>query len=211
MIETRSIAQLLEADRLSPARDAIVATLDALLMGVHVRGHPGKLDVADVLQGDIVPTPGILVGWTRIRAAGATAGHFAMSVDWAAYIAVEDYADRGAQRRYDREVVGMALGRRLVAILHDDDVPSWGLDRVGFPEADPAPEFKPLFTAKSYARGLAIYAATWRQLIVCEGESYADGPNIAFEAVPGGADFAADPSEMTPEALALIGELEGHE
>ena len=204
MIETRTLSQMLEANRVAALVAAVAASLDALMVGVAVTRHPGKLDIADVLAGDVVKTPGVTVGWSRIRNEQELDGPFRLIVDLTAYIATEDTADLVAKRRTDRSEVAQAIGGFVLEILHDADAASWGLTGIAPPEDAPRPELKPVFTAKSYAKGTAYYAVTWSQCLHREGEPFMP---VGRPPQPDGADtlHLVGGGGMPPELRALIG------
>jgi hypothetical protein len=167
MIEPTTLNALLATNRVDEVKAAIVARLRALLPDVAVRSHPGKLDISDVVTEDIVKTPGIAIGWSRIRTVEDIASGFGLQIDWTAYVVVEDRADNAAKRRFERESVGHAIGGFLIRVLGDEDEAAWGLMNIGLPSA---PEFKPLFTSRSFAKGIAYYAVTWSQELIETGE-----------------------------------------
>jgi hypothetical protein len=47
--------------------------------------------------------------------------------------------------------------------------PAWGQSNIGLPETAPAPEFRPVFTSRSFAKGIAYYAVTWSQMLIETG------------------------------------------
>lgn len=167
MIEPTTLNALLAADRVDEVKAAIVTRLRALLPDVAVLSHPGKLDISDVVAEDIVKTPGIAIGWSRIRVIEDIASGYGLMIDWTAYVVVEDRADTAAKRRFERESVGHAIGGFVIRVLADEDEAAWGLTNIGLPSA---PEFKPLFTSKSFAKGIAYYAVTWSQQLIETGE-----------------------------------------
>ncbi|KZM49453.1 hypothetical protein [Labrenzia sp. OB1] len=209
MIEPVHILNLIEADPVSLAALAISSVLEEQLQGVAVRSHPGKLDIYDVVSRDLVKSPGIALGWTQIRAMRQTAGHYCLPVEFAAYVVVEDLADRQRGRRFPRERVAHAIGTRLLAILNDPDLADWGLANIGLPESDPAPVFRPMFTATAYQKGTAYYAVTWTQELVGLGPDFLAGATPAFT-VPDeergpGLKFPDD-AGIPPEIAAMIEE-----
>jgi len=167
MIEPTSLASLLADNRVDQVKSAIVARVRALLPDVAIVSHPGKLDISDVVSEDIVKTPGIAIGWSRIRTVEDIASGFGLMIDWTAYLVVEDRADTTAKRRFERETVAHAIGGFLIRLLSDENEAAWGLTNIGLPSA---PEFKPLFTSKSFAKGIAYYAVTWSQALIETGE-----------------------------------------
>ncbi|PWV97710.1 hypothetical protein DFR52_106235 [Hoeflea marina] len=171
MIEAKTLSGLILDNRIEAVKTAIVQTITSHLSGVTVLSHPGKLDISDVVENDIVKAPGIAIGWTRIRAVEDVSASHGLMVEFAAYIVVEDLADIGLKRRVDREVVGHAIGGFLLQLLGDEDAASWGLTYIGLPLTTPPAEFRPLFTARSFARGMAYYVVTWTQTVFEHGAS----------------------------------------
>ena len=208
MIEPKTLAELLAADPLAAVQSAIVARLKALLPGVAIVSHPGKIDISEVVAKSVVASPGIAVGWSRIRAPRLVDGSFAATVEWSAYVVVEDMAIGG--RRKGREEVGLAIGRRLVEIVEDADEQTWGLGLLLPPAADPPPELKPLFTVKDATQGAAYYAVTWTQTIVDQGRSlFAGQTPTATSSETGAIDLTwPDGETMPPEVLAMIAQAE---
>ena len=164
MIEPATLDQLLASDPVGEMQTAIVASLKSLLPGVAVVTHPGKVDLSELVAKTVVQSPGIGVGWSRMRAAGLTDGSFNITVDWVAYIVAE--AKSVASRRVEKEAVALAIGTRLLAILGDIGNSNWGMEGVLPPEATPIPEAKPLFTVKDASQGTAYYTVTWAQVLV---------------------------------------------
>lgn len=169
MIAPATLAELLTADPLAPIKAAIRDRLAALLPGVAVVSHPGKIDISEVVGKSVVAAPGIAIGWSRIRAARIIDGGHQLVVEWTAYIVVEDRAIGG--KSVSREALGLAIGGRIVAMLEDADEQTWGCGRLLPPEAEPRPELKPMFTVRDLAAGAAYYAVTWTQTIVDRGAS----------------------------------------
>jgi len=207
MIEPADLATLLDAEPITTLSLAARSVFDTQIGGVSVVSHPGKLDIYDVMTRDLVRAPGIALGWTQIKATRETAGHYCLPVEFAAYIVVEDYADRTRGRRIPREQVALAIGTRLLAILNDPDLADWGLADVNLPLADPAPEFRPMFTATAYQKGTAYYAVTWTQEIVDLGPDFLGGDTPAFAAPDEergpGLKFPEE-SGIPPEIAAMI-------
>lgn len=186
------LLDLIAEDRFGVARDAIVAGLAAEFTDVKIRSHPGKLDIYDVVKMAALPSPCVLVGWTRMRSSRVTDGSYTLPVDWAAYIVAEDYADTATRTRIDRDVVANAIGSRILAILNDPDLSGWGLQNISLPDPHPGPELRPMFTAKESEKGTAYYAVTWSQ-------SLADlGPNFMGGATPAFVEPGADPEDPRP-------------
>lgn len=186
MIAPAPLATLLAGTRIQATRDAIVASLGRLLPGVTVTGHPGKLDINDVVAKAIVRAPGIAVGYTRVRQLGELAGSFTVGIDFAAYIVVEDWVDTTSSppRAMGREVVAHAIGLQLLRILRDPDAGSWGLGGIEPPAMDPPPAFAPVFTMKVADQATALYAVTWSQGLVHEGQPFFNyGPTPAVAGI----------------------------
>ena len=208
MIEPKTLADLLAADPLAAVQSAIVARLKLLLPGVSIVSHPGKIDISEVVAKSVVAAPGIAIGWSRIRAPRVIDGSTSVTVEWSAYVVVEDMAIAG--KRKSREEVGLAIGRRLVEIVEDADEQTWGLGNLLPPAADPPPELKPLFTVRDMTAGAAYYAVTWVQTMVDQGRSLFAGemPEVAVTDDGTGIDIDFE-GGLPPEVLALLAETEG--
>lgn len=161
MIAAAPLDQMLAADPIAAIQRAIVSTLSSLMPGVAVTAHPGKVDLSELLAKSVVQAPGIGIGWSRIKRAGMIDGSFGAAVEWTAYIVAE--ARMVANRRVEKEAVGIAIGQQLLRILGDDSS-FW--DRTGVlpPAREPSPELKPFFTIKDAAQGTAYYVVTWTQV-----------------------------------------------
>ena len=206
-IAPATLPSLLNATRLESTKAAIVASLKLLLPGVAVVPHPGKLDINDVLAKAIVSAPGLALGWSRIQAPRDVGGTFGLPIDWAAYLVVEDYADRSVQppRSVPREVVAHAIGGQLLRILADSESASWGLKGLYPPEAEPAPEMRPLVTMKTAEQATALYAVTWRQVLAIEGRGFFGfGGDPGVTAVPDGMEFDVADGDIPTEMLAYL-------
>lgn len=206
MIAPRALAQLVAASRLEETQIAIVNALATLMPGVKVIRHPGKLDIADVVAKSVVAAPGVAVGWTRIRTSRDVPGTFGTIVEWAAYVVAEDRGDTSTRTRMARDTVAHAIGAFLLEILHDPDASSWGLTKLSPALSDPAPEFRPIFTAKSFEGGTVYHAVTWSQALVDNGAPFPDGPDpdLALEEI-GAAEFDRLPAEIV-DAFRGVGE-----
>lgn len=193
-ITPATLTQIIASTRFEELRKAVVARLAALMTGVNVVEHPGKLDINDVVAKAIVPAPGVAVGWNRMRAPRDLGGTFSLPVDFVAFIVAEDYADTAASppRRVPRDVVANAIGARLLLILSDPDTGSWGLTGITPPATEPEPDLKPVFTMKTAEQATALFAVTWTQGLILQGASLFDGPTP---------DVYADPEDGPPEGL----------
>lgn len=207
MIEPLSLQALVAADPLAPVKAAIRDRLSALLPGVAVVSHPGKIDISEVVGKSVVAAPGIAVGWSRIRAARIIDGGHQLVVEWTAYIVVEDRAIGG--RAVSRETLGLAIGSRVVAVLEDADEQTWGLGNLMPPAADPRPELRPMFTVRDLAAGAAYYAVTWTQSLVDLGVGLfaAPQPSVATTAADPAIDIEFEEA-LPPEVLAMLETVE---
>lgn len=169
MIAPQTIEQLLAFDPLAPLQAAIVSTLATLNPGLHIVSHPGKVDLSELVGKTVVRSPGVGIGWSRIREAQMAEGHFCLMVEWVAYITAE--AKNVASRRVEKEALALAIGARLLTILADTETAMWGLSGVLPPETTPPAEFKPLFTVRDQSQGMAYYTVTWTQIIADLGSS----------------------------------------
>lgn len=206
-IQTLTLPEMISASRIDTCQDAIVSTLDALMIGVTVKPHPGKLDFQDVVAKSVVRAPGVGVGWSRIRGARDPEGTFETVIDWTAYIVAEDKADIPAKTRMSREAIAFAVGTHILKALHDDDVCHWGLTKVTRPAETPAPEIKPLFTAAAYGQGTVYYAVTWRQALIDEGAPFfgTETVTVTEGAMPSDVEVDVLP-DVPPELRALYAE-----
>lgn len=210
MITTQSLAEIIAESRIEEAQSAIVATLAALIPDVSVRSHPGELDLADVLEHSFVSAPGITVGWSGIQSPRELDGSFHTSVQWVAYIVADAHVDLSASKRTEKQVVAHAIGLRLLRILSDPDVSSWGLGRISPPSVEPAPELRPFFTAMSYASGAVIFAVTWSQDLMDAGAPFFG--DEATTVTEGDHPFDVEiefPDGVPPEVRALYRDDEG--
>lgn len=161
-----TLLDVLAASRLHELRQAVAAGMRNLVAGVEVRTHPGKIDLSDVVAEETFVAPSIVVALTRFTPDPRLSGAEDDCAHLAAYVIVEDMVLSG--RRYERAEIGPALCDHIAHFLaRIDKAPLWGLEDVGSPE-DIAGQ--PVFTAKTFARGLAFYAVTWRQEIFARGE-----------------------------------------
>jgi len=195
-LEPKTLAQLLADSRVMDVHKAIEAALKAAFPGIAVRRHPGRMDIADFVQKDLYPAPTIAVAATRVRAARQFEGTFAVPVDWSAFIVVEDMPVGG--RRVERDEIAHALGLRLLRIVNHGTAGRWGLTDITDPAGEPEPEFKPVFTVDSFAKGVGLYAVTWRQGLIVAGDPLWDfdslpPPDLATRTIlSGDPDYVAD-------------------
>lgn len=214
MIAPRTIAQMIAASRLEEARNAVVETLDALLLGVTVTSYPGKLDINDVVAKAVVQAPGVAIGWTRTRAETQPGGSFNAPVEWAAYIVAEDFADKASKRRIDRAAVAHGIGCAILEILEDPETSSWGLANIDRPDPDPGPALVPMFTARSYEAGTAYYAVTWRQALWDQGTPLFGVGSVSGVQVDDGdglAEVEFDEPGIPSEVMAMMRQANGEE
>ncbi|EAU40160.1 hypothetical protein FP2506_11407 [Fulvimarina pelagi HTCC2506] len=191
-IQPLSLAQMFEASKLDTTRERIVATLASLLPGVKIVPHYGKLDINDVVAKEIVSAPGVMIGWTGLSDDREIDGRARQTIQWSAYIVAEDHADTATRRRVSRDTVAHAIGSRILDILRDPTTASWGLTEIDRPLPEPAPKFVPMFTAKSWAEGAALYAVSWYQALWNVGEGYFDCGGVTV------AEGAPDPGATGP-------------
>lgn len=163
MIQPRPLDELLARDPLAPVQSAIVDTLKPLLPGVSIEKHPGKVDISELVKKSVVAAPGIGIGFSRVRESFLIDGATCFTVDWVAYIVAE--AKAVANRRREKEEVGLAIGARLLAILGDQETSLWGLHGIMPVEEKPPAEMKPFFTIKDASQGTAYYVVTWSQVV----------------------------------------------
>lgn len=165
-------ADMIAASRVNALRDAVVATFEPVFPQFEVKAHPGKLDIADIVAQDMFRPPALAIAALRVKPEERASGSEDLVVDLAAYVIVEDGPWGPSNGLIYRDELGYAVGAALIRLLSatgPDAVNRWGLIDVGMP-ADV--EMKPLFTVKSYERGSAFYAVTWRQVL------YHTGPTI---------------------------------
>lgn len=201
-----TLPEMIASTRLQELRKAVVARLKALLKGVAVVEHPGKLDINDVLAKTIVAAPGVAIGWTRVREARDLDQGYSLGIDFVAYIVAEDFADQATKVRTDRATVGLAIGAQLLLILSDEDTASWGLGGVAPPAAEPGPELRPVFTMKSAEQGASLYVVTWTQWLLRQGRPRFGGATPKVESLPDGMLFEMPEGDIPAEMLAVLRE-----
>lgn len=188
MIVPATLKEIMAADPTADTQAAIVDTLDGLLKGVSVVGHPGKVDIAELVGKTVVKAPGVGIGWSRIRPAMLADGSYSASVEWTAYIVVE--ATVVDNKRVEKERIGFAIGGQLLKILADPMVATWGRQGLLPPEATPAPELKPLFTVRDQSQGTAYYTVSWTQQVVDIGAGIFPQPIGAVGIEDGAIEYA---------------------
>lgn len=207
MIAPAALADLVAADPLAPIKTAIRDRIAQAMPGVTVVSHPGKIDISEVVGKSVVTAPGVAVGWSRIRVGRIIDGGHGLTVEWTAYVVVEDASIGG--RRVEREALGLAIGSRIVALIEDADSHTWGCGNLLPPEADPRPELRPMFTVRDLAAGAAYYAVTWTQTLVDRGASLFAGETPTVTPLVGEAgadvDFSSEEA-IPPEVLAMLRE-----
>jgi len=177
-----SLADLIAADRVGALKAAVVARFAALLPGVRVVDHPGKVDIADIVAKTVVSAPGVAIGWSRIRPLCRADGGADLEVSLVAYVVAEDKVI--AERRVERERLALGIGTQLLRVIGAPDERRWGLSGLADPEGA---DLKPLFTARDAGQGVAYYAVTWTQQLL----DVVEGP---FEGLPVG---VGDPDAAT--------------
>ena len=209
MIEPKSLSDLIALDPVFAFQTAVCETLKTLFPDIDVKRHPGKLDVFDVIEGETISAPSMLIGWSAIKTPRDVTGAYELPIDFAAYIVAEDYADREQKRSIDRQQVAFAIGSRLLDILQDPDLQCFGQSKVLPPATKPEPTLRPLFTATAHGKGTAYYAVTWQQTLVGLGPDFLGGPTpqiVSHEDPEGpGLSFGSDDA-IPPEIATLIAE-----
>lgn len=155
--------EILSASRVHEYATAVVATLAERYPEIEVKRHPGKLDIADVVAENIFRTPSIAVAMTRLLAEQRGSGAEDVTVDVVAYVIVEDKLMGEARGVVYRDELGWAICQAMLGLLNESVAPRWGLNDISAPDHADA---KPIFTSKSFARGTAYYAVTWKQTLL---------------------------------------------
>ncbi|MBX3506841.1 MAG: hypothetical protein KF895_15280 [Parvibaculum sp.] len=179
-----SLAQRLATSRVHALKMAIVATLQGLYPECEVKAHPGRLDIADIVEKDMFRAPALAVAVTRLRPPERRlSGTRDLTVELAVYVVVEDgpiIGANGEPQLVYRDEIGAALCDGLLQDLdfnpqfaaEDARIDTrWGLEDISVPEQ---PEAKPLFTAVSFERGTAYYVVTWNQTLIGLDDPFMD-------------------------------------
>ncbi|PPE80369.1 hypothetical protein C3941_09425 [Kaistia algarum] len=153
-----TLAARIAASRLAPLPTAIATTLRPLFLGVQVKTHPGRIDVADVLAGDVFLPPMIAISVVAADPSVEIAGDCSVLAECCAYVVSEDMAI--GNRSTGRDQVALAMCQGVADVLTDFDAPRWGLASITSPAEI---RIRPLFTQLSFEKGIAFYATTWRQ------------------------------------------------
>jgi len=157
-IAPMTLAERIAASRLAPLPAAIAATFRPLFLGVQVKTHPGRIDVADVLAGDVFLPPMIAISVVAADPEVQTPADYSVHAECCAYVICEDMAIGNLST--GRDQVALAMCQGVADVLADLDAPRWGLASITSPDTI---RIRPLFTQLSYERGIAFYAVTWRQ------------------------------------------------
>jgi len=166
----RSLLELLGSSRLFDFREAVRSTLDTLFPEIEVAAHPGKIDIADIVQGDSFHAPSIHVAIAEVRPPEyRVSGLREVSVKVAAYVVVEDQAIGDPPKRYTRDEIGLAVCDAIIAVAENPHLSRWGLDDIAYPEQV---EMRPLLTAKVFDKGTAYYVVTFRQQLTGCGDPF---------------------------------------
>lgn len=157
-ITPMTLSARIAASRLAPLPAAIAATLRPLFLGVTVKTHPGRIDVEDVLAGDVFLPPMIAISLIAADPVVEIAGDYSVLAECCAYVISEDIAI--GDLAVGRDQVALAMCQGVADVLDDLDMARWGLADITSP-ADI--RIRPLFTQLSFEKGIAFYAVTWRQ------------------------------------------------
>jgi hypothetical protein len=177
-----SLLELIAASRTFALREAIVATLKPLFPECDVRGHMGKLDMADVIAGDSFRAPALSVAITRLRGAEhRMSGLRDVPIECTVYAVTEDQPLGSPPKVYTRDEIGFALCDGVLSVVENPQLARWGLQEIGFPEDASA---QPLFTAKTFERGTAYYGVTWRQTLYGLGDAFWDMESLVPAPLP---------------------------
>lgn len=163
-----TLSEILAISRLYEFRNAVAATLAVELPDVAVTTHPGKIDIADIVAGDAFGAPSIHVAISETRTPGHRVSALRdVPVKVTAYVVVEDMVID--ERLVTRDELGLAICDALSAIAEDPHKARWGLTDIAPPEEI---EMRPVLTVKSFERGTAFYAVTFRQVLTSGGNPF---------------------------------------
>ncbi len=170
-----ALVDILAASRLFALRGAIVAAFKALLPEIEIKGHPGKIDLSDVIEQDVFVTPSIVVALTRMKPDPRMSDAPDIVAQMTAYVVVEPMLIDG--KRVEPDEIGPALCDALAVFLaRGTPDTQWGLPEIGLPEDV---EAQPVFTAKSFAKGVCFYAVTWKQTLYAFGDPlFGEGDDV---------------------------------
>lgn len=159
-----SLSALVTASQVHALQRAIVAALAPLFPEVEVKGHPGKLDISDVLEKDVIRAPAILVAILRQVEEQRLSTSRDVLVEIGLFVVVEDAAFGEPPMRIERDELGHAICDALTYILNGRESSRWNYQAsaIGFPDRI---EARPLFTALTFERGTAYYTVTFSQTL----------------------------------------------
>ncbi len=175
-----TLTQMIAESRIIEIQNAVIATLKPRYPDLAIKGHPGKIDISDIVAGNVFNAPAIAVAVTRVHPDERLSEAFDLPISFTAYVIVENRAVAG--KSVLAEELGWAICLRLMRDLHDVAIARWGLQDIDFPAEIDA---RPLFTAKSFDKGTLYYSVTWRQVPLGAGAR----SGIAY---PGG-NWSIDP------------------
>ncbi|MFT4099039.1 MAG: hypothetical protein QM651_18105 [Rhodoblastus sp.] len=160
------LPEILAASRLFALRAAVVAQLKALVPDVEIKSHPGKIDMSDVIEQDVFATPSIVIALTHFRPDSRLSDAPDLVAKFVAYVVVENMTIDGKLVYADE--IGPAVCDAIACFLaRATPDTQWGLTDIGTPEDV---EAQPVFTAKSFAKGVCFYAVSWKQTLYACGE-----------------------------------------
>lgn len=166
----RSLQDLLASSRLFECREAIRSTLAGLFPDIEVATHPGKIDIADIVATDSFTAPSIHVAIAEVRPPDyRNSGFREIRLKVAAYVVVEDRAIGNPPKLCTRDELGLAICDGVIAVAENPHLSRWGLNDIAYPEDV---EMRPLLTVKSFTKGTAYYAVTFRQLLTGCGDPF---------------------------------------
>ena len=154
-----TLTQMISESRIVEIQSAVVSALKGRYPDLSVKGHPGKIDISDIVAGNIFNPPAIAVAVTRVHPDERLSEAFDLPISLTAYVIVENRALAG--KSVLAEELGWAICLRLMRDLHDVAIARWSLSDIDLPTDIDA---RPLFTAKSFDKGTLYYSVTWRQV-----------------------------------------------